>query len=192
MKISITIPKKLTEAIGRFFGRQKGEFLIGRIALLSAAFATGYLYIRGEIVAYGDAESHLNIAKRVVDSLTPGAAQLGGIWLPLPHLLLMPFVYFDTLWRTGLAGSLVSGTAYVVTAIFIYRLIFLLTEHRLAAVAGTFVFLWNPNMLYLQGTPMTELPLIVFFTLSSYYLVRFLRGEQIVHLVGAAFFGFCA
>jgi len=192
MMISVTIPKKLLGALGRFFSRQSGEFLIGRIALLSAAFATGYLYIRQEIVTYGDAESHLNIAKRVVDSLTPGAAQLGGIWLPLPHILLAPFVYFDALWRTGVAGSLVSGIAYIVTAIFLYRLILLLAEERLAAIAGTLVFLWNPNVLYLQGTPMTELPLIVFFTLSTYYLVRFLRSEQIVHLVAAAFFGFCA
>jgi hypothetical protein len=190
--ISITIPQRFLDAVRRFFSRQNGEFIIWRIALLSAAFATGYLYVRDEIVTYGDAESHLNIAKRVIDSITPGAAQLGGIWLPLPHILLMPFVYFDTLWQTGLAGSIVSGVAYIVTAIVINRLIMLLTGQRMAAVFGVFVFLWNPNMLYLQGTPMTELPLIVFFALSSYLLVRFLHEERLVYLIGAAFFGFCA
>src|SRR3989344_2720853 len=73
---------------------------VGIFATLLAAGATTFFYFQDTIVAYGDAESHLNIAKRVVDSLTPGAAQLGGIWLPLPHVLLAPLVYFDFLWRS--------------------------------------------------------------------------------------------
>ena len=89
------------------------------LAFLAAALATLWSYSKDYIIAYGDAESHLNIAKRVVDSLTPGFAQLGGIWLPLPHIFLIPFVYFDWLWRTGLAGSIVSGIAFIISAIYI-------------------------------------------------------------------------
>src|SRR5882724_2671810 len=94
----------------KLFQRLKHDFrpetLPGWIAVLATLFAvaaTAHSYLNDSIVAYGDAESHLNIAKRVVSSLTPGMAQLGGIWLPLPHILLVPFVYFDVLWRTGLA-----------------------------------------------------------------------------------------
>lgn len=167
--------------------------VVACVAIVSAVSATFYYFRTGYITAYGDAESHLNIAKRVIDSLTPGLAQLGGIWLPLPHLLLVPFVYFDYLWRTGLAGSIVSGICFVVSAVFIYKLSYLVTKNQMASVTSALVFIFNPNILYLQSTPMTELTLIVFFVLSTYYFARFLYDRsRIAHLVLAALFGFCA
>lgn len=173
-----------------WFTSQKAVFVL---SVLFSIFATWYAYINRVIVAYGDAESHLNIAKRVVDSITPGFAQLGGIWLPLPHILLLPFVKFDTLWRTGLAGSIVSGIAFVVSAIFIYKLILLLTKNSTASFLGALIFILNPNVLYLQSTPMTELVLVAFFTLSSYYFIKFIKNQQnLNYLILAAFFGFCA
>jgi len=145
------------------------------------------------LVSYGDAESHLNISKRVVDSITPGAAQLGGIWLPLPHLLMVPFVKFDFLWRTGLAGSIVSGASFIFASIFLFKLIQYLTKNSLAAFVGLLVFVLNPNVLYMQSTPMTELPLLAFFSASTYFFVKFLHQENDTsNLVLAAFFGFCA
>src|SRR3989344_1345735 len=84
------------------------------LSLMLAVAATAFSFLTSGIVAYGDAESHLNIAKRVIDGLTPGFAQLGGIWLPLPPLLMIPLVKVDILWRTGLAGSLISGIGGVV------------------------------------------------------------------------------
>lgn len=163
------------------------------IAAILAIDSTIYYLIHGYIVAYGDAESHLNIAKRVVDSLTPGFAQLGGIWLPLPHILLIPFVYFDVLWKTGLAGSIVSGIAFIITAVYLYRLTYLITKHSGASFFAALVFMLNPNILYMQSTPMTELTLLVFFTMSSYYFISFLQDDRkILNLLFAAFFGFCA
>ncbi len=157
-------------------------------SLLSvAAIAAAYFY--RVIIAYGDAESHLNIAKRVIDSLTPGAAQLGGIWLPLPHLLMLPFIWSDWLWRTGLAGAIVSGAAFVVSGVYIFRLVELVTRQKAAAWAALLVFALNPNILYLQSTPMTELVLISFFSASTYYFVRFIYDrEDIRALVLAALF----
>ena len=35
----------------------------------------------------------------------PGLAQLGGVWLPLPHLLMLPFVRKMEWWQNGLAGA---------------------------------------------------------------------------------------
>ncbi|MHB1162979.1 MAG: glycosyltransferase family 39 protein [Minisyncoccota bacterium] len=163
------------------------------LSTVLAILATVYSFYHGYIVSYGDSESHLNIAKRVIDSLTPGFAQLGGIWLPLPHLLLVPFVYFDFLWRTGLAGSIVSGIAFVISSLYIYKLAHLLTKRTGAAFIAALVFMLNPNILYLQSTPMTELPLIVFFVLSSYFFIRFLLDDtKLLMLIAAAGFGFCA
>ncbi len=169
------------------------EWWVIILATIAAILTTIYAFQYGYIAAYGDAESHLNIAKRVVDSLTSGFAQLGGIWLPLPHILLMPFVYSDFLWRTGLAGSIVSGAAFIISSLYMYKLAHLLTRSRGAAFFTAVVFMSNPNILYLQSTPMTELPLIVFFILSSYFFIRFLLDDtKLLMLIAAAGFGFCA
>ena len=46
------------------------------LSLLSAA-AVWFVYAHGWTLYYGDAEAHLMIARRIVDSLTPGYEQLG-------------------------------------------------------------------------------------------------------------------
>ena len=180
---------RIFRRFGEIFRPESWIFLL---AFLTGVIATAWSYSHGYITAYGDAESHLNIAKRVIDSLTPGFAQLGGIWLPLPHIFLIPFVYFDWLWRSGLAGSIVSGIAFIISAVYIYKLTFLLTENKLASFLAALVFISNPNILYLQSTPMTELSLIVFFVLSSYHFILFLKNEELLPLIMAALFGFCA
>ncbi len=163
------------------------------LAVVFAVCASGYFLSQDQIVTYGDAESHLNISKRVVHSITPGLAQVGGIWLPLPHLLMVPFVAIEPLYRTGLAGSIVSGIAYVISCLYLFKIVMLLTKKSWVAFTAVLLFALNPNILYMQATPMTEIPLIVFFTLSTYYFLRFLYEQEIViHLVVAAFFGFCA
>ncbi|HXS15382.1 MAG TPA: glycosyltransferase family 39 protein [Candidatus Saccharimonadales bacterium] len=175
-----------------FLNKHDIALLVLLTSILSIV-ATLYCYFHGTILNYGDAESHINIAKRVVSSLTPGLAQLGGIWLPLPHLLMIPFVYFDPLWRTGLAGSIIGGISYVISAAYIYKLVNLLLGKRPTALVAYAVFVLNPNILYLQSTPMSELPLIAFFILSTYYFILFIKNDSnLAYLLSAAFFGFCA
>jgi hypothetical protein len=104
---------------------------------------------------YGDAVAHLHIARRVLDSHRPGFTQLGSVWLPLPHLLLLPFVQIYSWWATGFAAVIPSALAYIASCVGIYRL----ARHWLApapsAMALAF-FALNPNLLYLQTTAMTE------------------------------------
>src|SRR5712691_9053083 len=76
----------------------------------------------GAVLLYGDAVAHINIARRVFDSQTPGPLQLGTVWLPLPHLLMMPFLLSSWAWRTGLGGSIPSMAAYVIGTAGISRL----------------------------------------------------------------------
>ncbi len=193
MNSSFVIRKKTFEWISRPLTWLTPEWWVIVFATFAAILTTLYSFQHGYITAYGDAESHLNIAKRVIGSLTPGFAQLGGIWLPLPHILLIPFVYSDFLWRTGLAGSIVSGVAFVISSLYIYKLAHLLMHNKGAAFFTALVFVMNPNILYLQSTSMTELPLIVFFILSSYFFIRFLLDDtKLLMLIAAAGFGFCA
>jgi hypothetical protein len=192
MNINITIPNKLFLHIKKVFNKVNLLVAIGVLATLFALLSTYYSYMHHIIIAYGDSESHLNIAKRVVSSLSPGLAQLGGIWLPLPHLLMVPFVYFNFLWRSGLAGSIISGISFVVSCIFLYKLTYLITKSKLASFIAFLCFSLNPNILYMQSTPMTELPLLVFFTASTYYFMQYLENESPFSLITAGFFALLA
>ena len=74
-------------------------------SVLLAFIALIVSFTRGYVLLYGDAVAHLGIARRIFDSRNPGLVQLGGVWLPLPHLLMLPFVQKMAWWQSGLAGS---------------------------------------------------------------------------------------
>jgi hypothetical protein len=112
-------------------------------------------YTRGYILLYGDAVAHMGIARRIIDSRNPGLVQLGGVWLPLPHLVMLPFIKNMQWWETGLAGSWPSMICYILGIIGMYRLTRRLMAPRWAVVATMFYGL-NPNLLYLSTTAMTE------------------------------------
>src|SRR5262249_33708075 len=62
-------------------------------ACITSIAACWYYFQQDEILLYADAHSHMRLARTVFDSLTPGLAQLGGVWLPLPHILMWPFIW---------------------------------------------------------------------------------------------------
>ena len=109
----------------------------------------------GALLNYGDAVGHLHIARRVFDSHQPRFSQLGSVWLPLPHILFIPFVQVYSWWATGLAGVFPSALAYLGACAGIYRLARRWLPTSAAALALVF-FAINPNLLYLQTTAMTE------------------------------------
>jgi hypothetical protein len=108
---------------------------------------------------YGDAVAHLHIARRVIDSHFPGPSQLGSVWLPLPHLLMIPFVAVYAWWANGIAGLIPSALAWLASCYGLYRLVRRWLRPAPAAIALAF-FALNPNLLYMQTTAMTE-PLFV-------------------------------
>jgi hypothetical protein len=57
---------------------------------LCSALAIYFFHSKGWILYYGDAEAHLNTARRIVDNQTPGYDQIGTVWLPLMHFLMLP------------------------------------------------------------------------------------------------------
>ncbi|HVG27467.1 MAG TPA: hypothetical protein VM865_07665 [Acidobacteriaceae bacterium] len=118
-------------------------------------FALLVCYSKGYLLLYGDAVAHLGIARRIVDSHYPGLAQLGGVWLPLPHLLMLPFIGHMTMWQTGFAGVPMSLLSYALSVAGIWRLGRRMMRPRWALV-GTAFYALNPNLLYLATTAMTE------------------------------------
>ena len=129
------------------------SWLVGMLALVSGIATTVWAYSTHTVLAYGDAEAHLNISKRVVSGLTAGVAQLGSVWLPLPHVLMLPFVVNDDLWRTGLAGAAVGVPCLVLSAVMSYRTSYLLTGSIAASWLAPLVIVANPNTLYLYSHP---------------------------------------
>jgi Dolichyl-phosphate-mannose-protein mannosyltransferase len=129
------------------------------LALLLTAIsvtAVWWCSSHGYTLYYGDAEAHLNIARRILDSRTPGPEQLGTVWLPLPHLLMLPFVTREGWWRNGVAGAIPSAASFVIAGAFLFAAARRLYVSTAAGVAAALLFALNPNMLYLQSIPMTE------------------------------------
>lgn len=155
----------------------------GLIAL--SALAVAFFYWRGWILYYGDAEAHLDIARRIIDSRTPGYDQVGTSWLPLPHWLMVPFVRYDSLWRTGLAGSIPSALAFVVGGMFFFGAMRRIFQSDAAAIAAVALFALNPNTLYLQSIPMNEVQSFAFLAAMLYFTVRFRQTQGWGSVVGA-------
>jgi hypothetical protein len=124
-------------------------------AFLLALIALMVCFTRGYLLLYGDAVAHLGIARRIFDTRNPGLVQLGGVWLPLSHLLMLPFIQKMAWWQSGLAGAWPSMACYIFGVAGFYRLCRLMLVPRWAMVATVFYAL-NPNLLYLSTTAMTE------------------------------------
>ena len=139
----------------------------------------------GEVLLYGDAVAHINIARRVFDSKTPGLLQLGTVWLPLPHLLMIPFLLAKDMWQRGLGGSIPSMAAYVLGTVGIFRLIRGALSRdgnatpaaRCAAWAAAIVFAANPNLIYMQTTAMGESLYLALFIWTLVFFLEALRGN---------------
>src|ERR1035438_3127180 len=87
--------------------RDRMVLAVGLIAAVLSTASTYYYFRHHLILGYQDSFSHLEISRRVVAGLSPGIAQLGGVWLPVPQILEDLFSWNDVLYRPGLAGSAV-------------------------------------------------------------------------------------
>jgi hypothetical protein len=129
--------------------------VITLLALLITICAS-WLFRHNYLLYYGDAQAHLNISRSIVDSKTPGYDQLGTVWLPLLHVICLPFVANNWLWSTGLAGTIPVALCFVVAGTFFYLAAREVFGSRTAAAVSVACFALNPNVLYLSAIPMTE------------------------------------
>src|SRR5450755_2006519 len=136
-----------------------------------------WYYAHQQILLYGDAVAHVNIARRVLDnrSWLSSFFQLGTVWLPLPHILMLPFVWNTALWMSGIAGSIASMVAYVAGALGIFRLVSARAP-RVAAYLAAAIYALNPNLLYMQTTAMNEPLFLAFFIWAIVYFDEWLRA----------------
>ena len=137
-----------------------GPLAVAAIALLFGVYAALYYSRLGLALAHYDARAHLVVARRILDSLTPGWQQIGAVWLPLPHVLNMLPVQVDAWYRSGASAIALSVTSMAVTTWALARFSVRTTGSVVGGVAGAALLMLNPNLLYLQSTPMTE-PLLL-------------------------------
>jgi len=159
--------------------------LLAWLATCVAVFSFLFYFQRGDVLLYGDAVAHMNIARRVFDSKTPGLLQLGTVWLPLPHLLMIPFLISNEMWRSGLGGSIPSLVAYVFGVVGMFRLVRGSLAGRAAPDAAARIAPWvaalvyaaNPNLIYMQTTAMGESLYLGLFIWAVAYCSEFIAGD---------------
>jgi hypothetical protein len=135
-------------------------------------------YFRADLVlSHYDARAHLVVARRIIDNLTPGWQQIGAVWLPLPHVLLLLPVQNDLLYRTGLAGSAISLACLAATAWAVASLVRRTTGSAIGAAVAAMLLALNPNLLYLHTTPMTEPLLLAVTSLLVLWLYDWLESD---------------
>lgn len=186
-QLAITISKKRITKIRDFFEK----YVLLMIVAALAGFSVWYFYqylTNGLGLAYNDARSHLDIGRRVVEGLKPGLAQLGSVWLPLPHILMIPTIWNDFFWHSGLSGALQSMISFIATGALIYIIMKRFAFSMLSRVVAVVIFAANLNILYLQSTAMTELLLIATLTTAIHYFIEFHRNDNLLALIKSALF----
>ncbi|WP_343995398.1 hypothetical protein [Nocardioides dubius] len=149
------------EPTGRRIAGAGWVFVFG---LLVGAAASVYTVRNGTNLEYGDAMAHLTISRRIVDSHSPGLQQLGTVWLPLPHLLLLPLVMNLWLFSTGVAASIVGTVCLAITATAVFRIMARIGIDAIGRLVGLAVLFTNLSLLYASTTALTEPVLIAAMT----------------------------
>jgi hypothetical protein len=160
--------------------------LVAQFAACLSFISFVFYFQHGGLLLYGDAVAHINIARRVFDSRTPGLLQLGTVWLPLPHLLMIPFLLFDSAWQSGIGGSIPSMVAYALGAAGMFRLVRGILSRdsepnlaaRIAAWLSAIIYAANPNLIYLQTTAMTESLYLALFVWAVVFFTEFVQEQS--------------
>ncbi len=177
ISLAAHLPKRLTLPVWMFL------LALGALSLWA-------FYRLGVTDIYGDALAHMEGARRIFDSMTPGYPEIGTVWLPLFHLIVSPLAASDFLWRSGLAGSIVSMACFVVAGWSLFRLGLEMNGSFAAGLVALAGFALCPNMLYLASMPMTESMAILWAVLTVYGLFRFQQSgsDWTLALAGLAAF----
>jgi hypothetical protein len=149
--------------------------ILAAVAAIGGTVVAFYYHRLGLTLSHYDARGHLVVARRIFDSITPGWQQIGAVWLPLPHLLNAIPVQVDSWYRTGASAVAISVASFAIAAGAVAWIAFDLTGSIAATLAGAAVFAFNPNVLYLQATPMTEPLLLALATLATALLINWCR-----------------
>jgi hypothetical protein len=174
-------------------GGDRATWIVALCATILSVVAYIVSVKQGTILIYRDAISHLEIARRVTSGSEGfSVAQLGSVWLPFQHMLMLPFVWIDGLYYSGFAGSMVSMAAFVGTVVLIYKTVARLGDNKFAGIIGAAIFALNVDMLYMQTTPMTESLLYCMLAGAVYSLVAWADTDKLKYLVLSGLFSIAA
>lgn len=184
--MTLSLPKLPINRIASFFNQHAYAVMLVLLSLVSLIAIYYYSQVVHLNLAYNDARSHLNISRRVVEGLKPGLAQLGSVWLPLPHILMLATVWNDYMWHSGFAGTVPSAISFVITGYVIMKMLEHFEVGWKGRLLGVLVFVTNVNILYLQTTAMTELLLLCTMTIGVYELLLWYEKGAVPSLVKAS------
>jgi hypothetical protein len=134
-------------------------------------------YSRGLTTVHYDAKAHLVVARRIVDSQAPGYTQIGAQWLPLIHLVYLPFVLAESQYRSGMIPSLISVLSFAISVWLVFRISHRVTASLPAAAFAAMILVANPNLEFVQSSPLTEPMYMMFNLLCLESLMEWRRQE---------------
>lgn len=154
------------------------------LAVLSVVLGIGTLAFGYESrfhIADFDGIANLNMSRFMSESLTPGLSQVG-TWNMLNHIILAPLTAFQFWYWTGLAGFVFHLPLLFLTTWFIYKLCIEITGSRYASIVAAVVFVFNPYVLQITVSPMSEPPFFTFLAATAAFLVRWINRQSIFDL----------
>jgi hypothetical protein len=196
VKLSTIFKKKHNTQTSSFTLKPNPLLVVAIVAMVLSLSSFAYFFANSMTNVYGDGVAHVNIARKVVDSpdnsLWQRYIQIGSPWLPLQTLSMLPFVANDWMWRTGVAGSIVSMVSFIIAALSLFLLARSFYQNENAAWSKTLpalsaaIFVFNPSALYMQSTPMSELVFMATLVAAVYLLQRWVNGQTAGRLAVAA------
>ncbi len=171
----------LHKRISHHFQTFATEYAIVIVTMLIGASFAIYINSQSLTRVYPDQNAHLNIARQIIDSRTPGVSQLG-YWPPILHLAMAPFTMNTYLYESGLAAAAAIVPIVASSAVFLYWLVMSFTPNKARSLVIVGVYIFNPYFLYYATTPMSESLFIAILIMLAYWLIRWYETESLLHL----------
>ncbi len=143
------------------------------------------LQAKGLTIGTGDQAARLNFSRFAAESLTPGITQIGFLWRPLLHILLIPLSLVHEFYRTGIAAPLLLVPCFAAATSLLYTITRSLLQSAFWATVASAMFMLNPYILYYAGVPMTEILFILLLFLTAKHVLRWLETNNTSHLLFA-------
>jgi hypothetical protein len=178
--------KLFINKVKKHFSIHELNYVFVSLFLISVACFI-HFFQNNQHLLYGDALSRMNISRKIIDNLTPGLAQLGNVWLPLPQLFMLLFIWNNYLWHSGIAGAIISMVSFICGGLYLYKSARILSNSFLASLFSLSIYALNINLLYLQTTAMSESIFLCSVIIAIYYFIVWIRAEnKILNLIFAA------
>ena len=170
---------------------ERKAFVVG--LAYSTVAAAVILFISGSVFTglgrVPDSITHTYIAASIVKNGAHSKfANLGTVWLPLFHLLLLPFTLIKPLYSTGLVGTVVNGIATGGILVLLTRIVTDVTDRRDVLYGSYLLFLGSGLTAIYAATPMTEQVSLFFGLGAIYFFSKYWNEENMKNFVISAAF----